>query len=284
MTFQNYIKLIRVQQWYKNLVVFLAIFFSANILNTEFLVTTLLAFISLSFISSAGYIINDLRDVAKDRLHPIKKYRPLAAGTIKTGSAIILLTFLLAIGLFIAWTITPYFLYAAFTLFLLTQLYTFFLKKIFLADVITIATLFVIRAIAGAFAIDVVISPWLVLVPFFLSLFLSVSKRHTDVTKLKEKATHTKEVLKEYTSELTNTLMTVYITLLILSYTLYSFLSPFNNLLYTLPFALFTIFRTYALLKEGFEIVYKPETIIKDKPILIGTLLWIITTATLIYM
>ena len=281
---KEYINLIRVRQWYKNLVVFLAIFFSANILNTNQLYLTIIAFFSLSLVSSFGYVINDLVDLKKDKLHPEKKQRPLASGKVSKPVAIILSLLVLAIGIYLAAVLGPYFLYSAIGLVVLTQIYTLFLKNILIADVLTIATLFVIRAVAGAFAIEVEISPWLILVPFFLAIFLAVGKRHADVLLLKKKASSTREVLKNYSYELTNSLMIISTTLLIISYALYSFLSNYNSLLYTLPFALFVIFRFHYLISVGSKIARHPEKLVRDWQIVIGTLLWVVITALLIYL
>lgn len=279
----SYLQLIRVRQWYKNLVVFLAIFFSGNLLDLNLLYLSVVAFFSLSFISSANYIINDLVDLKRDRLHPEKRLRPLASGKVKKFAAVILASALFIVGLGLA-SVNIYFLYFVILLIMLSQFYNFFLKNVVFADILTIAALFVVRAISGAFVIGVKVSPWLILCPFFLSLFLSVGKRHADLSLLKEKAKTTRKVLQDYNHNLTNSLMVVSTTLLITSYALYSFLSEHPNLLYTLPFALFVIFRFYYLINSGSIISRHPEKIIKDKTMLTGMILWIVVTAGLIYI
>lgn len=283
MKFKDFIHLLRVPQWYKNLVVFLALFFSGNIFNGDMLVSSILAFVSLALISSANYIINDIMDIKKDKLHPEKRNRLLAAGRISITKGLITGAIVAILGVALAYFLGRHFLYAAIALILLSQLYTFYLKNIVFADILTIATLFVIRAISGALATNVTISPWLILCPFFLSLFLSVGKRHAELHLLKEKAAATREVLQEYTPKLTDSFMVVSTTLLIISYALYSFLSEHRNLLYTLPFALFVIFRFYYLIQNGSEIGRHPEKVIKDKAMIIGMLLWVLVTAGLIY-
>ena len=279
----NYIRLLRVQQWYKNVVVFLALFFSGNLFNLPMLYTISIAFISLCLVSSAGYIINDLVDKKQDQLHPERKLRPLAAGKISTFTAIMLEVILLMSGLILAGKLGKQFFYAALLLFGLTQVYTFVLKKIIIADVLTIATLFVVRSIAGALPIQVVISPWLVLVPFFLSLFLSIGKRHGELLLFKDKAGASRQVLQEYSLPFTNSVMIISTSLVIISYALYSFLSPYNKLLYTLPFALFVIFRYYYLICSGSTIARNPEQVIKDSPMIIGIIIWVIVTTMLVY-
>ncbi|MBT3814181.1 decaprenyl-phosphate phosphoribosyltransferase [Candidatus Woesearchaeota archaeon] len=283
MKFKDFLALIRVHQWYKNLVVFLAIFFSGNFFDTNLIYLTIVAFFSLSFVSSAGYIINDLVDLKKDLLNPEKRTRPLASGKVKKPTAIFISLLLLAVSIYMAHTISIAVTYFIILLFISHQIYTFFLKNIIFADILSIATFFVIRAITGAFAIEVKVSPWLILCPFFLSLFLSIGKRQSELHLLKEKSAQARKVLKEYNKELTNSLMIISTTLLIISYALYSFLSEHANLLYTLPFALFVIFRFYYLIDKGSEIARHPERIVKDKAIIVGMILWAIVVGLLIY-
>jgi len=280
---KDYINLMRVRQWYKNLIVFLALIFSENLFNGELFWITVIAFFSLSLVSSAGYIINDIGDQEKDRLHLEKRYRPLAAGRIKTPAAVILVILLLIGGMAIAYSITIWFFITVLSLFIATQIYTFYLKNILFADILTISSLFAIRAISGGLAIDVWISPWLILCPFFLAMFLGVGKRKADIYLMKKEANQTRKVLEDYTETLTNQMMTLSTVLLIVSYSLYSFLSEHPNLIYTLPFALYTILRFFYLINSGSRVARNPEEIFKDKSLMIGLLLWIITSGILIY-
>ncbi|MBU0457143.1 MAG: UbiA prenyltransferase family protein [Nanoarchaeota archaeon] len=281
--FKDHLNLVRVKQWYKNLVVFLPIFFVGHLLIGNELYLTFLGFLSLSLVSSVNYIINDIIDLKADRLHPEKKSRPLATNKISRTWAIILSFLLLIISFTLSWSLGVFFFYSVIGLFILSQLYSFFFKNIIFVDILTIAVLFVIRAVSGAYIINVKISPWLILCPFFLSLFLSIGKRHSDLNLLKENAFLTRKVLKDYNSELTSSLMTISTTLLIISYALYSFLSDHQNLIYTLPFALFVIFRYFYLINSKSIIARHPEKIIKDKNMIIGIILWILVTALSIY-
>jgi 4-hydroxybenzoate polyprenyltransferase len=283
MKIKDYIRLMRVKQWYKNLIVFLALIFSENLFDGEMFLITVLAFFALSLVSSAGYVINDIVDQKKDQLHPEKRYRPIAAGRIKVPGAIILVILLLVLGLIIAYSITTGFFMIVISLFIATQIYTFYLKKILFADILTISSLFAIRAISGGLAIDVRISPWLILCPFFLAMFLGVGKRKADISLMKSDAKKTRKVLEHYTEELTNQMMTLSTVLLIVSYSLYSFLSEHPSLIYTLPFALYTILRFFHLINKGSTIARNPEEMFKDKPLIIGIVLWIVISGILIY-
>ena len=280
MKIMTYLKLVRVEQWYKNLVVFLALFFSGNLFSVSLMYTSFVAFIALCLVSSAGYIMNDIVDRKNDALHPLKKNRPLASGMIGVVEGVILAILLLIAGGGVGLKIGADFFLILSALFILTLMYTFLLKKIMFADVLTIATLFVLRAISGAIAINVRISPWLVLCPFFLALFLAVAKRQADLLLLGKKAGQTRAVLEHYTLEITRALLIISTTLLALSYALYSFLSEHGNLIYTLPLALLVIFRVYyfTTLEERFSGQW-----LKDKTLLIGIVLWVLGTAGIIY-
>jgi 4-hydroxybenzoate polyprenyltransferase len=276
------IKLVRVRQWYKNSVVFLALFFSGNLYESHLLLTIFLAFISLCFISSAGYIINDLFDLKSDINHPEKKQRPIASGVISSKIAIFITFLLLLVGLLLAWILNILFFKITVLLFIVSLAYTLFFKHILFADLLTIGVLFVIRAISGALVIYVWISPWLILCPFFLSLFLSAGKRHADVLLLGNSSC-TRKVLNEYTTTITNSLMNITTTLLIVSYSLYSFLGEQQGLLYTLPFVLFFIFRYYYLIEIGSSIARHPEKMFKDTQLIIGLILIISSLFVLLY-
>ncbi|MBI2549269.1 UbiA family prenyltransferase [Candidatus Woesearchaeota archaeon] len=278
-----YVDLIRVRQWYKNLVVFLALFFIGQLFDLHSLFLTLLAFLSLSFISSSNYIINDLVDVEKDRLHPEKKLRSLPSGRMKVSTAIVIAVALLGFGFYLGFLLGSLFFVGLVLFFLFSQIYTFFLKHILCADILTIATLFVTRALLGAFAINVTVSPWLILCPFFLSLFMSIGKRHGEVLFLKEKAVETRKVLDSYSLGLTNALMNISTALLVISYALYSFLSNYTKLIYTLPLALFVIFRYFYLIHSGSIIARHPEKVITDKEMVIGIALWTLLTLVIMY-
>ena len=163
--------LIRIRQWYKNLVVFLALFFSANLFNVRYVQEIIIAFFALCFISSFGYILNDIVDVKKDRLHPEKRNRPLAVKKITQLEAIIIALIMVSLGILLALQLNTITLIFILFIWIVNVGYSLILKHIMLADILTISTLFVLRAIIGALAIKVTISPWLILCPFFLSLF-----------------------------------------------------------------------------------------------------------------
>jgi 4-hydroxybenzoate polyprenyltransferase len=279
---KDILKLMRIKQWYKNLVVFLPIIFLVQFFDVNSIAKTILAFFSLCLVSSTNYIINDIIDRKKDRVNPEKKNRAIASGKISVGMGICTSTILLLAGFLIGLELGIFL--PVFLLFLLGQIYSFWLKKEAFIDVIIISTNFVIRAVAGSIVLDAPISPWLVLCTFFLALFLVVGKRESEIQFLGKENSHShREVLGFYTKEITNTLMIVSTTALIVSYALYSFLSNFN-LLWTIPFALYVIFRYSHLIYSGSVIARHPELVLKDKRMVIGTAVWVIATFLLVYV
>ncbi len=269
----EYIKLIRVHQWYKNLLIFLPLIFVGELFIKEIWGVMLLGFIALCLVSSSNYILNDIIDIKRDKSHPEKKSRPLASGKVSIFEAVLLLIIFLGASIYIAYGLNIMFLACVGFLFLFTLLYSVFLKKEPIADVVAISINFVVRAVSGAFILKVMISPWLVVCPFFLALFLAVGKRDADLRFMKGNASKHKEVLKHYNLELTNTMMIISTTCLVIAYSLYSF-SRTALLLLTLPFAIYAIFRYYYLVIKGSEIARHPEKVYKDWQLVVVGLLW----------
>jgi 4-hydroxybenzoate polyprenyltransferase len=279
----EYLKLIRMPQWYKNLVIFLPLFFVGELLKTSALEKIVIGFIALCLISSTNYIINDIVDMKKDRAHPEKKSRPLAAKKVGITEAITIAVIFFIASMLIAYSLGTLFMVSTAALFILTLLYTLWLKNEAIADVMIIAVNFVIRAVAGAFVIHVIVSPWLIVCPFFLALFLAVGKRDADLKLMKGDAFKHKEVLKYYDVQTTNALMMISTTCLIIAYSLYAF-SRTELMLLTLPFAIYTIFRYFMLVHQGSEIARCPEKAYRDYRIILGGLSWIIVTFIIFYI
>lgn len=303
--------MIRARQWYKNLLIFLPIVFSQKLTEIPLLKATLWGFVCLCLISSVNYIINDIADYKKDRLNPEKKGRWIASGKIKRWQAAIITLIMLIAVIYLSLQLSLAFAAIAMSLFLLTLLYTFIFKNFLFTDIILISVNFVLRAIAGVFVIMPIvyadISPWLIMAVFFLSLFLSAGKRHGEVllikpdTKQKNVLDHSfhifrlinrlrysqnkfhRIVLQYYTPEITISLLIISTTLLILSYSLYTFFAGHVMLIFTLPFALYIMLRYLSLILAGSEIARHPDRIVKDKPLLAAILLFFILAFLLLY-
>ncbi|MDI6737434.1 MAG: decaprenyl-phosphate phosphoribosyltransferase [Nanoarchaeota archaeon] len=270
----KWLELIRVRQWYKNLVIFLPIIFAAHFMNLNEILLTALGFIALCLVSSSTYIINDIIDRETDKKNPEKKTRPIAAGVIGLRRAYIAAAFMLALGLLLAFMLSAAFTAMAFAIFIITFCYSIKLKHIAILDIMAIAVNFVLRAVSGAYIISVVVSPWLIICTFFLSLFLSAGKRFSESEFLAKKAAKHRSVLSDYTPELTNALLNISTVALIMAYSLYSFLSIYPMLILTLPIALYIIFHYLALIYNGSEIARKTEMFYKDKGLMAGLLVF----------
>jgi 4-hydroxybenzoate polyprenyltransferase len=279
----KYLALIRPQQWYKNLLVFLAVIFAHRLLDITALGQATIAFMSFCALSSATYIINDYADRNKDRLNPEKWDRPLAAGTISVLTALLMALLLVTVGFGLAFLLPLPFLYMTLAYFVLSQLYTVWLKHEAFADILAVATNFVIRAVAGAFAIDVPISPWLILGVFFLALFLLLGKRRSELELLKEKAALHRKTLNAYSLDVVARLSALATTALVFSYALFVFFGKHHLLYITLPFALYAIFRYDGLISSGSKIARHPEYVFKDVRIVVTMLLWGTLTFCILY-
>ena len=277
MNLSSFFKLIRIAQWYKNLVIFLPLVFLGKFFDFGLWEELIFGFFSLAFVSSSGYILNDIFDRKRDQLHIEKKNRPITSGIISVKLGIVFALVFLGLGLLIANILPLPFLFVAIILFLLTQLYSLFLKHIVFVDILAIAINFLLRAISGTFILKVTISPWLILCTFFLSLFLSVGKRKADLALLQEDASTHRKTLSAYTPEITQALLIIATASLILSYSLYSLLSNFHWILASLPFALYTIFRYLSFVYTHNSIARHPERAFLDWRIDIAIAFWIIT-------
>ena len=283
MSLLQLIKLCRPQQWYKNFLVFLPLIFVGRLFEKELLLLSIAGFVALCFMSSTNYILNDLFDMKKDRLNSEKKSRPLASGAVKPWQALIIAVVLFAASIWIALNFSKYFTYSLLFLFVTTLWYSVVLKKEAILDILLIGVNFITRSISGTFLINVSISPWLVLCTFFLSLFLSTAKRQSELAFLGEHAQMHRSVLKKYTPQLTNALIIISTALLIVSYSLYSFLSNYKHLFFTIPIALYVITRYLYLAYSGSEIARHPEKAIKDWKLMLGMLLLVLLDLFIIY-
>lgn len=278
------IRLLRPLQWYKNLVIFLPLIFSSLLFDSHYFSLTVLGFIALCLISSANYIINDIIDAKKDALHPEKRTRPVASGKVSKPIAALLAMVLAAISLIIAISQGIEFFLVVLFIFALTQAYTFFLKNEPYIDILCISVNFVARAVSGAYIIGREISPWLILCPFFIALFLALGKRYSEAKFLAEDAAKHRAALAGYNTDLTNAWIIISTTAVIISYSLYAFLSNHHTLLLiTLPFAIYVIMRYLSLIYSGSKVARNTELMYRDRRLMAGIVLWAVLTFLLLY-
>lgn len=278
----RYIRLLRVQQWYKNLVIFLAIFFTNNILDFALLTKTALGFLALCFVSSSYYILNDIKDADEDRTHPEKKKRPIASGEVKEGTAMLVGLGMLLISLALSYMLKPVFIAFTLGLFVSSTLYTFYLKNFAIIDIHVIALNFLIRAVSGAVLISVPASAWLISTVFFMALFLGVAKRRAELRLLGKDAVKHKGVYKVYNEQLLNMMVIVITTALLFTYSLYTFMVHGEHMMLTIPFATFMIFRYLYFISIDDIAARRTEYLFKDKQMVIAFLLWVLTSYALL--
>ena len=284
------IELIRPKQWIKNLFLFAPILFAGQLLNLELLSKNLIAFIAFCGVSSCVYIINDIVDIESDRVHRKKRYRPLASGDITIKTAVVFLVILLILTILLSLTLNLYFGITVFTYFMINILYSFKVKHIVILDVFFVSFGFMLRVAAGAAAISVPVSSWMILTTIFISLFLAISKRRAELSQIEqENIEKQRKVLDHYAIEFTEQMNTIAATGTIICYALYTVsskaISTFqtDKLIYTTPFVIYGIFR-YLYLIHKKNLGESPTQIVtKDIPIIINTIIWFIVSALIIY-
>ena len=272
----DYIKLMRIKQYIKNFFVFSAIIFSNNILNTNLLLKTFIAFVCFCLISSAVYALNDAIDMDKDKKHPKKRNRPVASGRISKKNANILFVILALISISLS-IVVNFRLTIILVLYLINNiLYSLKLKNIILLDVFSISLGFIFRVYAGCVAIDVNLSNWIILCTFFLSLYLAFGKRKKEIETLRDDAIEHRKILEDYDIENLNQMMVVMLSSTIVCYALYSTSNPEK------PHMIFTtIFVVYGVLRYNYIINTTnegnpTEIVLKDWTLKINVILWII--------
>ncbi|MDU2663574.1 MAG: decaprenyl-phosphate phosphoribosyltransferase [Clostridium perfringens] len=275
----NLLKLMRPKQWIKNFFVFGALIFSYSFLNLNKTIAALIAFILFCLISSTVYIMNDILDVEKDRVHPKKRFRPIASGAISIKQATIALVVLLAISMISSFMINKGLFFILVLYFINNIFYSFKIKNIVILDVISIAVGFILRVIAGGVAIDVSLSGWILLCTFFISLFLGFEKRRNEIIKLEGKANEHRKILDDYSDELLKQFSDITLTCTVISYAMYTFVAYENAyMMITNIFVVYGLFRyKYLSMKKG-EGGSPTETVLTDKSIIIDVILWVITS------
>jgi len=279
---------LRPQQWTKNLFVFAGVTFSHNLL-TPLAFTATAAFVIFCGLSGAMYLLNDLADYEKDRLHPRKQHRPIASGHLSREAALIAALFLLPATLSSAFLLSWKFGWVSVAYASLLILYSTWLKHLVIVDVLSVAIGFVLRAVAGAVVIDVEISPWLLICTILLALFLALGKRRHELLSLPGEAENHRSTLSEYSPAFLDQMVGVVTASTVTAYALYT-MSPETTgkfqtrwLPITLPFVLYGVFRYLYLLYHRQLGGSPSELVLTDRPLLLNTFFWILTVVLLIY-
>lgn len=298
----NLIEALRPVQWIKNLSLFAAAILNGQLFNPLVLTKSIFAFIVFCSLSSASYLINDLVDIDKDRLHPVKKYRPLARGAISRKTAILTAIILTIFGIFLASEVNPGFLLLSIIFIFLQYSYSFFIKKKAILDIMGIAFFFILRAYAGEIATGYHLPIWILLTVIFLSLFIASGKRRSELYNI---GRGSRKSLENYTKSLLNFYTTMFAVCTLIAYAMFTFLAeplkfggPIHEfLLENFPSALDRKWYMVTLLPVIFGIMRygqvifemqegeRPERIIAtDIPLLLAVLSWGMMMIAIIYV
>jgi 4-hydroxybenzoate polyprenyltransferase len=272
---KNIVVTMRPKHWIKNIVVFAALIFSVTFFNLQNDIKIFVTFLLFCLLSGSAYIVNDIADREKDKTHPIKAKRPIASNQLNLLPAVISAVVFSTLSLIVGYYINTLLGLTLVLYFFINLLYSFWLKKVFLIDIFVISFGIVLRALAGAIAIQVRISPWFVISTMFLALFLALNKRKSELKLTKGSNTCTRKVLKEYTIRYLDHLIIIVTAAIIISYALYSFNSVHSDqMLWTIPFVIYGVFRYIYLTEVKNYGGQLSETLLKDIPLMIDISLW----------
>jgi 4-hydroxybenzoate polyprenyltransferase len=281
---------LRPQQWVKNGFVFAALIFSRSITDWARITRVTEGAILFCLMSSAVYLLNDILDAPEDRLHPVKKLRPLASGRLGVGTAWLTAILLAFVSLGGAWILDAKFFAILAAYGLLNVLYSLALKRVVLVDVFVISAGFVLRVVAGGVIIHVEISPWLVVCATLLALFLALSKRRHELVVLGRTAGEHREILSSYSPYFLDQLIGIVTASTLMSYALYTLSSdvqvkfPGKRLDLTIPFVLFGIFRYLYLVHHDREGGDPTRLLFTDSVLLSVVLFWAASVIFIIYL
>jgi 4-hydroxybenzoate polyprenyltransferase len=287
-----FLRSLRPEQWTKNLIVFAGLLFqpgARELFNPVALARTVTAFVAFCLLSGVVYVFNDITDREADRRHPVKRSRPIASGALSPwmagGGAAILAIGALSVAFLLSWSFGA----VAVSYLVLQALYSGPLKHIVILDVLTIAFGFVLRAVAGAVAIDVLISHWLLVVTILLALFLGLSKRRHELVMLADGATGHRQSLGEYSPYLLDQMISVVTASTLVAYIFYC-ISPETSQKFgtdllglTIPFPLYGIFRYLYLVHQREGGGSPSQMLMNDRPLLVCVALWALAVVVIVY-
>ena len=280
---------LRPAQWTKNLIVFAALIFAVKLLDPAALAYASAAFLIFCALSGAVYLINDVSDREQDRLHPLKRMRPIAAGDLSPGAALAFAAVLSGIALVASFALRPAFAATAAAYLALFVVYTRSLKHIVILDVMAIAIGFVLRAVAGGLVIDVHVSNWLLVCTMLGALFLGLAKRRHEMTLLAEGAKGHRRILEEYDPYLLDQMIGVVAAATMVAYIIYC-ASPETHasfgtewMVLTTPFPIYGLFRYLYLVHRKAGGGSPSDMLLTDRPLLACVALWGVAVVLIVY-
>lgn len=283
------LKSMRPRQWAKNLFIFAAILFDKKLSDPIAVLSTILGFILFCLLSSAVYLLNDIRDIDADRNHPQKKNRPIASGALPVRVAWGVSLALLAVVFPLSFLLSIQFGFVALLYFLLNIAYTNWLKDVEIIDVLVLASFYLIRVGAGVVIIEVErFSPWLYVVTGQLALFIGLGKRRAELSLLAGSANSHRKVLDGYTIPFLDQLIIIISSATLMSYSLYTFSAtnlPQNHMMMlTIPIVLYGIFRYLHLIQVDQRVGSPEELLFSDHPLQIALITWIVLVIIILYI
>jgi 4-hydroxybenzoate polyprenyltransferase len=289
------VALMRPKQWIKNVVVLAGVVFAGRLEDLEFVEYALAAFVVFCLLSSAIYVFNDVIDAEKDRRHPEKRHRPIAAGQVGRGAGVAIAAALAAAGLGAAFALGPRFGNAAAAFVGLNLLYTLWLKREVIIDVMSIAVGFMIRAIGGVEVLrdldpSVTLSNWLLLCTFFLALVMGFGKRRSELVLLDDGAREHRSALGDYSIALLDVIIPLCSACALIAFSVYTIwpatIAKFgtDKLVYTVPFVVYGFLRYLFLIRERGLGGNPSEILFRDRALLASVVAWMIASIGVLYL
>ena len=284
-----FVRALRPHQWTKNLLVFAALLFSKHLFEPEPFLRALLAFVGFCGLAGAVYLWNDIADLERDRLHPKKRHRPLAAGELSIRTATFGAMALVVGALSLCFWLDIRLGLCASSYLALNLAYSFGLKHMVILDVLSISLGFVLRALAGGYAVNVPVTEWLLVLTLLLALFLALAKRRHELTSLSENAAGHRAILAEYSPYLIDQMTSVVTASVVTAYAFYT-LSPETvlkfgtaKLSWTLPLVVYGIFRYLYLVHQKDRGDSPTDMLLTDRPLLTTVALWVALVIAIVY-
>lgn len=279
------LEMLRPQQWYKNLVVFIGIVFSSNLFDAGMFWKVMAAFFLVSVLSGVNYIINDINDLERDRSHPTKKNRPLPSGKVSKSAAWIFAAILSVVVFYSSSVLSINFFYLMIIFFALGLLYSFYLKNIFLVDIIMISINFVLRAIMGNIVNEISTSTWLIIMAFLFALVLAATKRKGEIYLLGQRAAEHRKNIEKYDSQILDYISIFSLTSLFISYTIYAIIVRAGTYFAaTFPLVIYIIFKYLIFIVKTPEQLALPEKFLFNRSVLVAGILLALITFAVFYL
>jgi len=281
-TILDFVRTMRLKQWVKNAFIFVPMIFALHLFQLSYITRALAAFLLFGLAASGVYVLNDVVDRERDRQHPRKRFRPIAAGRLGVKTALIGAAALLVVALICSFRFNRSFFLIVLVYLIQNLLYSFWLKNVVIVDIMLIAVGFDLRVIAGGVACRIECSPWILIITFLLAIFLALIKRRQELIRMANGDGHaTRPTLKHYTRDMIDQMISIATATTLISYVMYV-LSPdtvakfkTTHLIYTVPFVIYGIFRYLFLSFAKGEGENPAEVIYTDVPFTLNLIVWV---------